>query len=146
MPFLNTDFKDIESVDLTPFKEAIKHNVAGIMLSHIFYEKIDPKWPASMSVKIAKDLLRKRMEFKGITITDDLDMGAIKKNYNIKTIIQQILAADIDITLICHKGPDIEKAFYEILKNMKNSENLRKKGIQSAKRILKIKQKYMDYL
>ena len=41
-------------------------------------------------------------------MTDDLDMGAIIKHYDIKTAIRQILLADIDITLICHKGPNIE--------------------------------------
>lgn len=143
MPFLNTGIKDIEDIDLMPFEAAIKHNVAGIMLSHIFYRNIDSKWPASLSIKIAKDLLRGQLEFNGITITDDLDMGAIKKNYDIKTIIQQILSADIDIALICHKGPDIEKAFYEILKSLKDSETLRKKGIQSAERIMQIKEKYL---
>ncbi len=143
MPLLNADITDLEAVDLLPFKEAIKHNVAGIMLSHIFYEKIDSIWPASLSILIAKDLLRKQMRFNGLIMTDDLDMGAIKKNYNIKTIIQQILSADIDIALICHKGPDIEEAFYEILNSLKDSQKIMAKGMESVERILKVKQKYI---
>lgn len=143
MPLLNADIADLEAVDLLPFKEAIKHNVAGIMLSHIFYEKIDSIWPASLSILIAKDLLRKQMRFNKLIMTDDLDMGAIKKNYNIKTIIQQILSADIDIALICHKGPDIEEAFYEILNSLKGSQKIMEKGMESVERILKVKQKYI---
>ena len=139
MPLLNADITDLEAVDLLPFKAAIKHNVAGIMLSHIFYEKIDSIWPASLSILIAKDLLRKQMRFNGLIMTDDLDMGAIKKNYNIKTIIQQILSADIDIALICHKGPDIEEAFYEILNSLKDSQKIMAKGMESVERILKVK-------
>ncbi|MEA1901179.1 MAG: glycoside hydrolase family 3 N-terminal domain-containing protein, partial [Thermodesulfobacteriota bacterium] len=66
MPPLDADLQTLESSDLRPFYEAIKHDVAGIMLSHILYSKIDIKWPASLSSKIAKDLLRDRMGFDGI--------------------------------------------------------------------------------
>ncbi|MEA3280303.1 MAG: glycoside hydrolase family 3 N-terminal domain-containing protein, partial [Thermodesulfobacteriota bacterium] len=143
MPLLNADIADLEAVDFLPFKAAIKHHVSGIMLSHIFYKKIDPKWPASLSNRIAKDLLRKQMGFNGIVMTDDLNMGAIKKNYDIKTIIQRMLSADIDIALICHKGPDIEGAFYEILNALKSSQKIMTKGMESVERILEVKQKYI---
>jgi len=143
MPPLDADLQTLESSDLRPFYKAIKHDVAGIMLSHILYSKIDIKWPASLSSKIAKDLLRDRMGFDGIVITDDLDMGAIKGNYDIKTVIKQILSADIDITLICHKGPNIEIAYEKILKELKDSKDIKTKGKESVKRILKAKEKYL---
>ena len=83
------------------------------------------------------------MGFDGIVMTDDLDMGAIKKHYDIKTVIHQILAADIDIILICHKGPNIENAFEEILKNLKGSSRIKEKGVESVRRIMKLKRKYI---
>ena len=142
MPTLDVDLKTLESSDLLPFAEAIKHDVAGIMLSHLLYNKIDNKQPASLSIKIAKNLLRTSMGFNGIVITDDLDMGAIKSNYDIKTIIKQILLADIDIALICHKGPSIEIVYEKILKELKDYKNIKVKGEESVKRILKTKAKY----
>jgi len=143
MPTLDVDLKTLEASDLLAFAEAIKHDVAGIMLSHILYNKIDNKWPASLSIKIAKDLLRDSIGFDGIVMTDDLDMGAIKGNYDIKIIIEQILSADIDIALICHKGPNIEIAYEKILKGLKESKNIKAKGKGSVKRILKTKEKYL---
>ncbi len=145
MPPLDTDLRSLESNDLRPFYEAIKHDVAGIMLSHILYSKIDIKWPASLSTKIAKDLLRDKMGFDGIVMTDDLDMGAIKNNHDIKAVIKQILSADIDIALICHKGPNIEIAYEKILKELKDSKNIKVKGKESVKRILKTKEKYLKF-
>ena len=143
MPPLDADLQTLETSDLRPFYKAIKHDVSGVMLSHILYSKIDKKWPASLSIKIAKDLLRDVMGFDGIAMTDDLDMGAIKSNYEIKTVIKQILSADIDIALICHKGPNIETAYYKILQELKDSKNIKARGVESVKRILKAKEKYL---
>lgn len=144
MPSLNTDLKAMESTDLVPFEAAIQHEVSGIMVSHILYKAIDPKWPASLSSTITGDILRRRMGFEGIIMTDDLDMGAIKKHYDVKTVIRQILLADIDIALICHKGPDIESAFVEILNTLVSSQSQKAKGTKSVKRIVKLKRKYLE--
>lgn len=143
MPILDADVLKLESIDLLPFGAAIKHDVAGIMLSHILCNNIDPDWPASLSSRIAKDLLRDRMGFAGIIMTDDLDMEAVNKYYDIKTIISQILSADIDIALICHWGQKIEDAFEEILKILCNSPEMKSKGSDSVKRMIKLKRKYL---
>jgi beta-N-acetylhexosaminidase len=143
LPSCECDMAELESCDLIPFADSIQHDVAGIMLSHVIYKKIDPRWPASLSQRIALKLLRERMRFSGISMTDDLDMGAIKKHYDIKTVIRQIIQADIDMTLICHQGPNIEIAYREILKNLRGSSELKATGIESVKRIMAIKGKYL---
>jgi beta-N-acetylhexosaminidase len=143
MPSLDVDLSDLMSYDMIPFEASVKHRVCGMMLSHILYKKIDPQWPASLSSRIAADLLRNQMGFAGITLTDDLDMGAIEKHYDIHTVIRQILAADIDIALLCHKGPNIETAFQEIMKNLIDYPEIRARGIKSVRRIMKLKTKYL---
>jgi beta-N-acetylhexosaminidase len=143
LPSCECDLAELESCDLIPFADSIEQEVAGIMLSHVIYTKIDPRWPASLSQRIALKLLRKRMRFSGISLTDDLDMGAINNHFNIKTAIRQILQADIDMTLICHQGPNIEIAYNEILKHLKGSPEIKAMGIESAKRIMALKKKFL---
>ena len=145
LPSLEVSLSDLKSFDLLPFAFAVNNDVAGIMLSHILYKKIDPVWPASMSSIIAKELLRDRMGYDGIVMTDDLDMGAVVKHYDIITATRKILSAEIDIVLICHKGPDIEKGFNEILRNITDSQEMKEKGEASLRRILKLKQRYLRY-
>ncbi len=145
LPVFNAKLTDMLASDLLPFETAVRNGVAGIMLSHILYSKIDAEWPASLSVRIARDLLRDHIGFDGIVITDDLDMAAVRHHYDIRTAIRQILSADIDITLICHKGPDIANAFEEILKNLKESEIFRAEGAESVKRILKLKRRHLKF-
>ncbi len=143
LPVLDIELYDLESFDLIPFYAAIEHNVSGIMLSHILYPKIDEKWPASLSTKIARKLLRDQMSYEGIVMTDDLDMGAIKNNYDLKTAIKQILYAGIDMALICHAGPNIEYSFEQILKNMRDSKEIEMESKKSVQRILLYKEKYL---
>jgi beta-N-acetylhexosaminidase len=143
LPVLKDDLAALEQFDLIPFKACIQHGVCGIMLSHIFYPELDDQWPASLSKDIADDILRRRMGYDGLVMTDDLDMGAITKHYEIQISMQRILAADIDQALICHQSPNIEIAFEQIVKEITDSAEMKARGIESAERILKTKREYI---
>jgi beta-N-acetylhexosaminidase len=143
LPIIDDEIGVIENFDLIPFNASFQHGVSSVMLSHIFYTKLDPQWPASLSVLIANDMLRQKMGFDGLVITDDLDMGAIAKYYEIRQAIRRILAANIDLALICHQGPNIEIAFEEILQRITDSPEIKARGIDSVQRIDKLKRKYL---
>jgi beta-N-acetylhexosaminidase len=143
LPDLEIDEKALTDVDLIPFQSAIRGNVAGIMLAHIRYTGIDPIWPASLSPAITADLLRRKMAYDGVVMTDDLDMGAIKPSHDIDTAVGQILMADVDIALICHKGPDIEAACEKIRRSLAGDTHLRQMGQRSVERILNLKRAYL---
>jgi beta-N-acetylhexosaminidase len=142
-PNLAVDLDALKASDLIPFQAALGAGVAGMMLSHIFYEALDSDWPASLSPYIVDTLLRKEMGFDGVIMTDDLDMGAIKKYYDIKTVIRQILTAGIDMALICHAGPDIETAHREITTAIDASSDIRDRCRTAVRRILALKQQYL---
>jgi beta-N-acetylhexosaminidase len=143
LPFLETNAQDLTAIDLAPFREAVKNGVAGMMLSHICYRSLDDQRPASLSKKIARDLLRHGLGYDGVVMTDDLDMGAIKKHHDVQTSMQQILAAEIDIALICHRSPDIETAFETIRSFQSMSPANRRLGGQSVRRIMVLKKDYL---
>ncbi|MEJ2169060.1 MAG: glycoside hydrolase family 3 N-terminal domain-containing protein [Desulfobacterales bacterium] len=145
LPVLEDNLSGLEQFDLIPFEAGIRHGVTGLMLSHIFYPKLDPQWPASLSGMIANGLLRQRMGFDGLVLTDDLDMGAIAKHFDIRTSILQVLAADIDLALICHKGPNIETAYELILKLITDAPEMKDRGVKSVERIMRMKRKYLMY-
>jgi beta-N-acetylhexosaminidase len=143
LPSCDHSLSDLKSYDLIPFAESIAQQVAGIMISHVMYPEIDPKWPASLSKQIAHNLLREQMGFSSVSMTDDLDMGAITHHYDIKTAVRQILRAGIDMALICHKGPNIEIAYQEILDGLHRSPDTRARGKASVERIMALKMKYI---
>ena len=143
MPRLEVALDVLRASDLIPFDAAVQADVSAVMLAHIFYPDIDDQWPASLSPALARDLLRGTMNYQGVVITDDLDMGAIKKHFPIETVIGQILAADIDIALICHAGPDIARAHEHLTTDIGSSAELQSRAVSSVERILQLKRRYL---
>ncbi len=143
LPYLDTDADDLWNGDFKPFRQAIAHGVSGVMLAHICFRALDHEWPASLSKKIARNLLRHRMGYDGLVMTDDLDMGAIKEHWGIRLVMQQLLDAEIDVPLICHPGPDIETAYESMLTFQSVSLGNRALCERSVERIMHLKKRYL---
>jgi len=101
LPTIHATFKEMESVHLAPFRGAIEANVAAIMSSHAVYPALESGTPATLSEKIITDLLRKRMRFSGLIISDDLEMGAIAKERGLPEGAADAFVAGVDLLLIC---------------------------------------------
>ncbi len=130
--------------ELLPFSNIIASGkVDCIMLSHAFNKKLDPNYPASLSAKVIEGLLRKKFDFTGVVITDDLQMGAISKNYTFEQTIILAIEAGSDILLFGNQqeyDPDIaEKAFKEILKLVSTGKISAERIDQSYQRIQALK-------
>ena len=143
LPYLDVGRRLLDSTDLVPFRAAIGSGVEAVMLSHVVYRDLDSAWPASLSTVIARDLLRGAMGFEGITMTDDLDMGAIDKHFDVETTVRRISDAEIDIALICHDRLKTEKAYHALLRAVRESGDARRKATGSVQRILNMKRKYV---
>ncbi len=141
LPVLDMALDALETSDMVPFKAAMENKVCGVMLSHIFFPQLDKTWQASLSPAIARDLLRNKLGYTGLTLTDDLDMKAI--SHDIQTCVCQILKAEIDLTLICHTGPDMAAAFEEMTALIQSDANLRSRSQASLQRILDTKAAYL---
>ncbi|MFP4256012.1 MAG: beta-N-acetylhexosaminidase [Desulfobacterales bacterium] len=141
LPELDTSFGQLKSRDLVPFNHAILAGSAGIMLSHIRYTALDSRWPASLSTRIAKDLLRGRMGYGGLVITDDLEMGAIANHYTIPEAASRILEAEIDMALICQSPEKAEAALENLLSGLTDPDLL-ERAAGSVSRILESKNRY----
>jgi beta-N-acetylhexosaminidase len=143
LPHLDTERQILDETDLVPFRMAITSGVEAVMLSHVVYQAFDTEWPASLSSVIAKAILRESMGFGGIIMTDDLDMGAIEKHFDIETVIRRVSDAEIDMALICHNREKIERAYQVLLEVVGESEASKRKASVSVQRILNLKQKYL---
>ena len=84
--------------ELLPYKELIEENfLDAVMTSHLFNQNLDPDLPATLSKNILNDLLRNELGFKGVIISDDPQMKAITKHFDLKTAIKHMLQAGVDL-------------------------------------------------
>ena len=104
----------LRDVELRPFAHCFANGLAAVMTAHVRYSALDPEAPATLSPAILTDLLRTHMQFKGLVLTDDLEMHAIIDHYGIEEAAVRALRAGADILLIC-KDHDRQVAAMEAL-------------------------------
>ena len=96
LPIVNTSYKKLKKYDFKCFKN-FNDNFA--MTAHILYKKLDPKNPATHSKIIIKNIIRKEIGFKGLIISDDISMKALKND--IVTNAKKSLNAGCNLVLYC---------------------------------------------
>lgn len=142
LPIVKKTLEELENLEFIPFKNAIDNGADVVMISSIILENIDNEYPATMSKKIIKDILRDSLGFDGVIATDDMTMGAIVDNYNLTDAIIMSINAGSDLILVCHGYDDIINSIVAV-KDAVNSNIISEERIeQSVYRILKLKDKY----
>lgn len=142
LPAVDKEMESLMEFELVPFMEAIKHNTDGIMVAHILYNKIDPKYPSTMSEKIMTGLLREELKYDGVIFTDDLTMGAILENYDIGEAAVKSIKAGSDVLVVCHGYDNVIKVFNSLKKSVQNGDLTEARINRSLARILSLKNKY----
>ncbi|MDM8311955.1 MULTISPECIES: beta-N-acetylhexosaminidase [Clostridium] len=142
LPYLNHDRKRLDTIEFVPFKKAVEYGVDGIMVSHIVLKNIDDKNPATMSKTVATDILRKEFNYNGVIFTDDINMGAIAKNYLLRDAVIKSINAGVDV-IVSSKGCEETRLIIEIIKEALKEGSISEERIdESIERILKLKNKY----
>jgi len=127
-------YSTFEERDFIPFEEGIKAGAESILVSHNVVEAIDPALPASLSNKVI-DILRNKMEFTGIIMTDDLSMGAVSELTLEKSTEATAVLAGNDMLIVT----DYEKSYNSLLEAVTNKEIPMEKINKSVLRILEWK-------
>ena len=128
--------------DILPFKTIINENKPEdyfILVSHLNYPALDEEHPASLSSKIMTDLLRNELGYKGIIITDDMEMGAVANHNDFKTIGVKAIKAGADIVLVCHEYGHQQDVYLGLLDAVDSGEISQERIDESVKRIVKAK-------
>lgn len=117
LPVIKRSRADLDATELAIFKH-FAPEVDSMMVSHAFYPAIDSeKLPASLSPRTIQGILRGEHGFRGLIMTDDLDMGAILNEFGLEETIHRCLEAGNDLAMICHRLEAVEEAS-RILENI----------------------------
>lgn len=131
--------------ELIPYKILISENCCNmIMTGHLFNDNIDGKYPATLSYKTVQKLLREKLGWQGVVISDDLQMKAINRNYPLENTIMFAINAGVDILLFSNNHvDDLQSSIHNIVNttmNLVKQGRIKESRIEeSCKRIKNLK-------
>lgn len=139
LPIEEASLERLHAVELVPFKKALRSRVDMVMTAHILFNQVDPEWPVTLSETFLKKMLRDELKYRGLIITDDLDMKAMAKHYDKDQIPVRALQAGADLLLYCNE-PASPPVALESLMGAVAQGQLNKADIEAThKRILDVK-------
>ena len=139
LPVLNFSMDRLNKIELVPFKNAIQNNVKSVMIAHLSFPELEnkPNVPASLSENIVQDLLINQLGFKGLVVTDALNMKGITKYFSTSEVALMCVKAGIDLILMPIDEEETINAIESAVKNGKISEE---RINRSVKKILAAKE------
>lgn len=143
LPCVSHPMDRLEAVELYPFVKAIESGVDAVMSAHILFPAIEgEKLPGTLSYKVLTGLLREKMGFRGIVITDCMEMNAIKTFFGTPKAAVMAVKAGADIICISHTM-DLQIESAVNIKNAVLSGEIPESRIdESVNRIINMKRKY----
>ena len=133
LPRLPHAMERLEQVELAPFKAAAKAGIASFMTAHVIFEAVDSKYPATMSRAVLTGILREKLGYDGMVVTDDVEMKAIADNYGVEEAVLLGLGAGVDPFLCCHTAELAHRAIDAIVRAIESGK-LRQSIVDTATR------------
>lgn len=142
LPIINKPMKKLEEEDMYPFEQAIKNGADAVLVGHLLITNVTGIFPASLSRKFITKYLRVKYRYKGLIITDDLKMRAIKFLYGPSLAVRKAFEAGNDI-IVFRFNKDEEQNVLDKIVDLTATGKIKESRInRSVKRIIQIKQKY----
>jgi beta-N-acetylhexosaminidase len=132
LPLIEHPPDRIEAVELVPFRAAIDAGVASIMTAHILIPALDDERPATLSPTIVDGLLKRKLGYGGLVLSDDLEMRAISGRYGIPEATVAAIAAGCDAVLMCGASQEQQVAALEAVIRAAEDGTLPLKRLEDA--------------
>ena len=141
LPTVDRSWKQLWEEDLLPYRK-LKAQMPFVMVAHCAYPAVTKdRAPASISKKWLTDILRKKIGYRGIILSDDLDMGGVLAAASIEDAAVACIRAGADSFLVCQKEESVERAYEAVLREAERDRRFRALVETAAKRIIGIKKR-----
>lgn len=142
LPTVRQSLEEMEKVELVPYRAGIQQQMPVIMSAHIVFPALDPSEPATLSPKILRDFLRGQMGYRGIVITDALEMKAVADRYPVPALAHKVFQAGVDIQLLTSSGERTRLLYESLLKGFQSGQLSTAELDESVKRQVGLKIRY----
>ena len=142
LPVEETSPAMLRQRELQPFAAYSRAGLAALMTAHVVYTQLDPERPATLSPRIIQELVRGELDFRGLVVTDDMEMKAIDDRYGIEQSTIEAVVAGCDVILICHTPEKQQRAIEALREEDRKSRVVRNRLDQALGRIMAAKKKF----
>ena len=141
LPAIQKSWKQLWEQDLLPYRK-LRDEVPFVMVAHAAYPAVtrDNK-PASLSRKWMEEILRKKIGYRGLIISDDLDMGGVLATASVADAAVETLRAGADIFLVCQKEENASRTYEAVLQQAERDSRFAQRVKEAARRVLAFKKK-----
>ena len=146
LPVVEKTLRRLLSEDVEPYR-ALRRDLPFVMVCHAIYAAATrDQEPASLSKKWMTAVLRKKLGYSGLAITDDMEMGALQKAAPMEQAAVQALCAGADLLLICHSEGQIDRAYEAVAKERDRDRHFAERLREAAARVAGHKKKFAKIL
>ncbi len=146
LPIIQKSFKRLWEEDVIPYR-VMKRELPMVLIGHANYPAVTrDDLPASLSKKWITDVLRRKIGYRGLIVSDDLEMGGVLKSAPIDKAAAGFIQAGGDLALICRQQEFIERAFDTIQRTFDRDARFRKRVQESTRRVSAFKRKHASQL
>ena len=141
LPVIAKSFQKLWQEDLVPYR-TMRRELALVMVNHANYPQVThDKLPASLSRKWIGKVLREKMGYRGLIVSDDLEMGGVLKAAPVGQAAVEFVRAGGDLCLVCHQRELVERVFEALVHESERDARFRQRVIESARRVAAFKRK-----
>ena len=141
LPTVAHDEARLRAVELAPFAAAASAGIEAMMTAHVLYPAWDATLPATLSRRIANDILRGELGYVGMLVSDDLGMRAVSDHYPVEDLVVQSLLAGVDNFLVREPEERQTRAYEALVRAGEARAEVRRRIEESAARVAHFKSK-----
>jgi beta-N-acetylhexosaminidase len=142
LPVIEKSLKKLWAEDLLPY-HTLRRQLQFVMVAHAAYPQVTrDRTPASLSKLWINRILRKRIGYRNLVVSDDLEMGGVLASASIGEAAVASLRAGCDLCLVCHREDRVIQAYEELARTVEWDRKFARRVAEATKRVLKFKKKW----
>lgn len=141
MPVVKKSWQAMWAEDLVPYRE-LRTQIPFVMVAHAAYPEVTKdKLPASLSRKWMQEVLRKKIGYRGLIISDDLEMGGVLSTGSIEDVAVETLRAGADMFLVCHNLELVWRGYEAVVREAERDRKFAAHIEKAARHVLSFKKR-----
>jgi beta-N-acetylhexosaminidase len=143
LPVVDHGLSRLEDVELRPFRRAVEAGVATVMTAHVLVRELDDRLPATLSPRVVGELLRAKLGYRGVVVSDDLEMKAVAKSWRAGAASVLAARAGADLLLVCSSAEAQVEALEELVRARERDDITWDEMDAAGARIRALKERYL---